>query len=584
MCVPRTVRLMFTALTCLLLWAGVLCLLPSSRAVHANPGSLFVTVAGTGTVCSRAQPCGLQTALVQSVDGDCVYVAAGTYIGSGAAVVTLTKSIALYGGWDGAAGGAVLLDPDRFRSILDGEDLRRVICITGTITSTVDGFTIQHGNATAAPDPGRGGGIYSQGANILIAHNVITANTAYTGNAAWGWGGGVYVYSAWKCAIWANDWWACVIITGNQVLSNVASAAGYGTGGGIMLYASPGAQVANNVVLSNVASSGVADMRGGLGGGVSIAQSASSVVAGNRIEHNWAMNGTSNTESRGGGLYCELGGGYRIESNVIRYNVASSSKTGTGGGIDANQATGLVVARNTIESNTACTNPAGTGQGGGLSALGSRDVVIEANRFLSNTASLGPIGEGGAVYMRENTSFTMTNNVVARNHAWSAGGGLAFGAAAATPVTGTLLHNTFVDNHAGSGDGRIAIHLNTSPVRLTLTNNLIAGHSHGVFAVAGSTATLTSTLFFGQGVAPTGGAGSIVNTGAITGQDPLLDVAYHLRAGSLAIDRGVNAGVITDIDGDARPIGAGYDIGADEYAGPWRLYLPVVVRGVSGET
>jgi hypothetical protein len=34
--------------------------------------------------------------------------------------------------------------------------------------------------------------------------------------------------------------------------------------------------------------------------------------------------------------------------------------------------------------------------------------------------------------------------------------------------------------------------------------------------------------------------------------------------GSAAIDQGVDAGVATDIDGDARPCGQGYDLGADE--------------------
>jgi hypothetical protein len=51
--------------------------------------------------------------------------------------------------------------------------------------------------------------------------------------------------------------------------------------------------------------------------------------------------------------------------------------------------------------------------------------------------------------------------------------------------------------------------------------------------------------------------------------DPNLDVAYHLQAGSAAIDAGVDAGVTTDIDGEARPWGMGYDIGADEYTGGW---------------
>ena len=39
---------------------------------------------------------------------------------------------------------------------------------------------------------------------------------------------------------------------------------------------------------------------------------------------------------------------------------------------------------------------------------------------------------------------------------------------------------------------------------------------------------------------------------------------YHITLSSAAINQGVNAGVGTDIDGQPRPYGWGYDIGADE--------------------
>ena len=52
---------------------------------------------------------------------------------------------------------------------------------------------------------------------------------------------------------------------------------------------------------------------------------------------------------------------------------------------------------------------------------------------------------------------------------------------------------------------------------------------------------------------------------------------YHLSLNSAAIDKGVNAGVTEDIDGESRPRGIGYDLGADEFW-PKMVYLPLVLR------
>jgi hypothetical protein len=51
---------------------------------------------------------------------------------------------------------------------------------------------------------------------------------------------------------------------------------------------------------------------------------------------------------------------------------------------------------------------------------------------------------------------------------------------------------------------------------------------------------------------------------------------YHLAPGSKAIDAGINAGINFDIDGDPRPIAAGFDIGFDEAL--FKLLLPLIKR------
>lgn len=133
------------------------------------------------------------------------------------------------------------------------------------------------------------------------------------------------------------------------------------------------------------------------------------------------------------------------------------------------------------------------------------------------------------------------------------------------PVTGRLIHNSFVANDRGSGNGRIAIHMTEINVTLVLTNNLIFSHTYGIYANVVSTATLYNTLFYANSAGDLGPFGNYTNIDPITGVNPLLDTEHHLLPGSPAIDAGaVVPGVSTDIDADPRPFADGYDIGADE--------------------
>lgn len=199
-----------------LVLVGLVLLLGNARGVsYADGGVRYVAPGGTDlSDCkSIANVCRtVQHAIDVADSGDTIWVAQGTYTSTGLSVITVTKTITLYGGWDGATAG--VRDPETYPTVLDGEGQRRVVYISGSVSPTVDGFIITRGNASHAPLAyrGLGGGICNLGATSVIANNVITNNVAYTGTDQYGVGGGIYFYAP-----------SSAVITGNQVLSNVAS-------------------------------------------------------------------------------------------------------------------------------------------------------------------------------------------------------------------------------------------------------------------------------------------------------------------------------------------------------------------------
>jgi hypothetical protein len=124
-----------------------------------------------------------------------------------------------------------------------------------------------------------------------------------------------------------------------------------------------------------------------------------------------------------------------------------------------------------------------------------------------------------------------------------------------------------------------------SGATVALTNTVLVSHSVGITVAAGSTARLEGTLW-GSG-AWANGTDWDEDGDVLSGTVNVWDVPafvnaeggdYHVGLSSAARDAGVNAGVTEDIDGDARPEGAGYDIGADEYTAQWDVFLPLVAK------
>jgi hypothetical protein len=53
---------------------------------------------------------------------------------------------------------------------------------------------------------------------------------------------------------------------------------------------------------------------------------------------------------------------------------------------------------------------------------------------------------------------------------------------------------------------------------------------------------------------------------------------YHIGEASAARDAGVPSGVTIDIDGEPRPMGLGWDIGADEFYTLLKTFLPLGLK------
>jgi parallel beta-helix repeat protein len=266
-----------------------LALLGLLQTARAAPDDLFAKPDGSGIACTQANPCPLQTALGRAVDGDTIYAAGGTYTGTGAAVITITKSITLYSGWDGAPSGAVVRDPDTYVTTLDGENGRRGAYISGDITVTLDGFTITGGDATGLGDdiPDAGGGVYVVTATITLLNNWVYSNTAPV------FGGGLYLHE--------SD----ATLTGNMIYSNTSQG-----GGGLFLYYGD-AVLSGNLIYNNTASGG--------GGGLFLYNN-NATLSGNVISGNDAASG-------GGGLGV-FAGDVVLTNNVVVDNQAGVNGSG----------------------------------------------------------------------------------------------------------------------------------------------------------------------------------------------------------------------------------------------------------------
>jgi hypothetical protein len=140
---------------------------------------------------------------------------------------------------------------------------------------------------------------------------------------------------------------------------------------------------------------------------------------------------------------------------------------------------------------------------------------------------------------------------------------------------------------------RIETNSDATITHCTITNNSVPYVGGGIYSYSYSPPQITDCIIWGNTPDNLGSAfssepvitysdveGGWSGTGNID-EDPLFvapeDYDYHLTGLSPCIDSGEYAGINDDIDDDSRPLGNGYDMGADEYV-PGTYTLQVILE------
>jgi hypothetical protein len=524
---------------------AMLCGLGTLRGAMATDRFVATTGIDVGNCSNSGSPC--QTigfAIGQSVAGDTIHVASGTYNNEDNIPINQDLTI------DGAGQTA---------TIVDAGGAANPVFFINTGTVTISHLTIQNANSDSVCGGGiqnndtltlqnvtvrdnstsiaEGGGICNFGGMTIQDSIVGGTNPSTDGNHSIASnGGGIYN----RGTLTINN----SLIIGNS--TEIQSSCG-GNGGGIYNDFDSTLTINNSSVSNNTANfGGLCGFFGeGNGGGIFIATSTV-VIDHSLIDGNQAMTGAAAVAVGGGGIY--------------------------NGGGDLSIQDGSTISNNLAIVGPPSAGPTNGSQGGGIyhtSTPGGCDgpCPVDPNLTISNStiSTNQAFFDGGGIY-RDNP-MTLTNVTISGNHALNGeGGGVYNNGGIVTgcqlqSCPGTLIHVTIADNQADTVGG---ISADNTIIPTVLKNTLLAQNtqtSDGTSSNCNPADTALSSLnhnlsddntcdnFFTQAQDlknQPAGIGPLANNGGNYPNNP--PFTHALLLGSVAIDA-VPPADCTDING-----------------------------------
>jgi len=301
------------------------------------------------------------------------------------------------------------------------------------------------------------------------------------------------------------------VVKGFTVRNGYASGSYPTNSGGAILCVSASPTLENLILIDNTATTG---------GGIFCVEGSSPAIRNSRLSGNYG--------DFGGAIRCM----YSSSPTLYNCEVTANSAYSHGGGISCEIESSPIITACNISNNWLTFSG---GYGGGL------DCYYYSSPTLTNCTIAGnSANKGGGIRTQYYSSPRIRYCSFSNNSAeWGGGIGCYYNCS-------VTIENCVLWNDSAVNGPEIAIFSTTDPSLVSVANSDVKGGQPAVYLESGCTLDW--------------GAGNI-------DADPLFAGGgdYHLTGTSPCIDAGTDAGVYDDIDGDLRPRGAGFDIGADEY-------------------